>query len=457
MQQQTKLYKLSDINAKNVIAAPMTPKTFIESKVQSKQNYHHNMAFPCSDKEKGGFDLQFPVLLTSSINEITNNGSKSYHFFADVYGTYHKFYEVVRNDVDRMLEATTEMTTPEEFKTLYMSELKKRGKKVEVLEKEYKTVIEDPCCDMNAEMFRYLVTGLLIQDQLVKDREGTELAESMKRLKQCYCDSLDAQKETKKKIYNGIGIIKEFPNPTAKMVDDIVQWQKYATEHQTMAKLNDYSKSPQIHFKILESVPKEDKKGVIVLADYGINKQVLWTTIYNYISDPFRETPINSLEEFEELVYRKGESKSGGKPAFKLLMSIKVVAPSVYWGEGPGKGTIQFKATVLKVSKMIQLRGGARLISPEERDRDHQEAREAMARFELANFDVAGYDHDNHEEHQPQVAEQGATSSLKRSHGTEMDNNDDIDQLIEQDILEQQQQPQKPAAAHRHTKKQKRT
>lgn len=433
MNNTTKHYSLDQINAANVVAAPSSPLTLMENRVQNNQTYHHNMAFPSEKKDdKAGFDLEFPVMLTSSINEVCgDHGERTYHIFGDVFGNYPIAYQKVSSDVDKMLASVMPNTSPSQYKDLLFMEMEKRGKPLDALKKQFKEEVEAPGKLFNEEFFRYLAVGALIMEELAKDTDGMAIYNAMHTLKECYCASLDKQVALKQKIYAGVDIpAKKLSKPSSALVNDIVQWQKLSADHPTMSKKNDYTKSPQIHFKMFGSTLKPDAKMRSDVINIPGTRQVIWTKIYDYITNPYTDKAITTFEEMDHLIYRKGDSMSGNKPAFKLLLSLETVAPSVFWSQLTKVGSIQFKITKLKPSRKIELRGGGRTLGSDEREKDMIASRKAQEKFNLAQYE--------------QEADEPASpsSSLKRSldpfdqQGQWEEEN--LNALIDQDYVEQQ-------------------
>ena len=418
--QPARIYELKQISQENVVASP----NIIASETQNKYNVHHNLAYPCDAKDKGSFELKFPVLITSSIAAtVGDTGYISFHIYADVYGNFHIAYQKVTSDIDKMLASLMANTTAAQYKDLLFIELEKRKIDPALIDERYKELIEVPDKEFNDELFRYIATSFLIDIELLKDKEGSAVAAAMKALKDCYCNDFDskAKQAIKQKIYTGIGIpSKKLQKSSASLVDDIVKWQTLAKNHPTMPSMIDYSKSPQIHFKIMESIPKPETKvrsDAIILSDRG---QVLWAKIYNYM-DNLSGSLMKTYEEFDTLIYRKGENLSLGKTMFNLLQSMKTVAPSVYWGQDVKRGVFQFKVIEAKVFEKIERQSGSRTIPVDERERDIQEAREARERLGLNKPETLKRPHD-----------EAATSPDYYG--------DDMDALIDQDAELQQEE-----------------
>lgn len=425
----TKHYKLQDITATNIVAAPITPQTFMESVVQNNQTYHHNMAYPTDKKEnKAGFDLEFPVMLTSSVNEvISEHGDPTYHVFADVFGNYPIAYGKVVSDVDKMLANVMPNTSPAQLKDLLFLEIEKRDKSVDALKQQYAEEVEATGMTFNEQYFRYLAIGALIMDELAKDTDGMAIYNAMASLKECYCASLDKQPAIKQKIYSGVGIpTKKLPKPSSSLVADIVQWQQVRSDDIFMNKKNDYTKSPQIHSKLFGWTLKGDVKPRSDLISVPGTAYVLSAKVYDYITNPYANKACATYEDIQHLLYRKGDSQSG-KCAFKLLASSEIVAPSVFWSALTQKGVIQFKISKFKPSRKIELHGGGRTLGADERERDMAESRKAQEKFNLALYD--------------EVVEEPGSPALKRSLGQSDQPNwegGDIDALIDQDYASQQ-------------------
>jgi|WetSurMetagenome_2_1015567.scaffolds.fasta_scaffold05215_7 hypothetical protein len=390
MYKAPKLFSLYDINETNCAAAKPTKETFHASTVKSKQQYHHNMCVPGEVEEK--FNIEFPTLISSSINEMTGDDgvSKSYHFFADIYGNYYQHQQTVNNQIDRILSELPANTTPEQLKAHFFASMKKLKKPDQEVQLAYSEEMPVSTKPLTPELFRHIALKILIQDELLKDKVGTDIKNSLIRLFDAYCKSLDTMPDLKEKIYSGIGIPLEMVDQPCRLkMNDIIHYQKHDATNLALAKKIDYTKSPQIALKIMESVPKEDKKkaGQIVLSETG---QVLWTTIYDFASFPRRMTPINTLDEFHTMVYHKGDSANGIKPAFKMMIDVTVTTPSVFWGEVPKSGAIQFKATKLEVNKYIILGGAAKTMSEEEYARKAKKFREASLYYNIDGIATGG-------------------------------------------------------------------
>ena len=423
--QQAKVYAVKDICPEKVVASPI----IIESNTQNKYNVHHNLAYPGDAKDKNEFHLQFPTLTTSPLNATTGDtGHVSLHVYANVYGNYALAYEKVTSDLDKIVARLGAGTSETQYKDLLFLELEKRGVASNDIAEKHKEEIENTGVELNEELFRYLMTGFLIEFELQKDIQGTELAEGMKRLKESYCLDLDskAKQSIKTKIYNGIGIpAKKLQKSSAGLVDDILKWQRLPKNHATMPGLIDYSRSPQIHLKVLESVPKETTKVAADAIFLSANGQVLWARYYNYM-DRANGNRMNTAKEFDILIYRKGDNMQG-KPMFNLFQKVKTVAPSVYWSQAAKRGEFQFKITEGKVFEKIVLSSGSRTIPADERDRDIEEYRAERERLGLGN---------------QQQPEETNKRSFDDSNAVDY-NNVDMDALIQQDNELQQQEMKK--------------
>lgn len=434
----TRIYQLKDISPEKVVASPV----IIETETQNKYNVHHNLAYPQAGdvkNNKNGFELQFPMLITSSVNATTSpeTGYVSFHIYADVYGNYPIAYQKVCMDIDKMLERLGQKTSAIQFKDLLLIELVKKGVSEAAIEARYKVEITNTGKEFTEELFRYLATAFLIDFELLKDEEGTALAQAMKALKECYCTDFDSKSKQviKQKIYAGLDITKKLPKPSSTLVDDIVKWQALPKNDTPMSKLIDYSKSPQIHFKIMESIPKPDVKvrsDAIILSDRG---QVLWAKIYNYM-DNLSGNLMKSYEEFDTIIYRKGENLSLGKSMFNLHQKMKTVAPSVYWSQAAKRGEFQFKVIEAKVFEKIERQGGARTIPADERDRDIQEARASRERLGLGVKQEESVNNNN-KRNQEQVSGNNSPNYYHQDQ-------DDMDALIDQqEDLQQDQKKRK--------------
>lgn len=382
-----KIYQvLKDINSANIVASTK-PSALHSSLVEGATKYHHNMGFPCSEKEKGVFNLVFPQMITSPINETTqkNDGvTKGFPVFGKVYGNYHEMVSSVNRIIDTIIAESglkIDKASPQELEKLFKDSLQKRGRDLSFLEQEFQENVTDTSSVFGEELFRHLLLKILIEDEKVKDVKGYGLERAMIQLKKCYCDSMDSPEnfELKKTILLGIGIsAKELKTPTDKLVEDILEYEDYPTTDPKLAGLVNYTKSPQIHFKLMVSIPKADapKKSPIVVSTTG---QILWTSVYDYLNNPLGKTPITTYEQFNRFLYRAGDTKKG-KNMFELLQSITTSAPSVYWEKG-SKAIIQFKAVVLKIFDLYEIAGFTKTISNEEYQNDLQEAREAMSYY----------------------------------------------------------------------------
>ena len=426
----TKKYNLASINPANIVAAPISPLTFMENVIQNNQTYHHNMAYPTDKKDnKAGFDLEFDVMLTSSINEVTgDHGEYTHHIFGDVFGNYPIAYQKVVSDVDKMLADVMPNTSPSQYQELLFLEIGKRGKPLDALKQQYKEEVEATGMVFNEQYFRYLAIGALIMDELAKDTDGMAVYNAMASLKECYCSSLDKQPTIKQKIYSGVGIpMKKLSKPSSSLVTDIVQWQQLRTDDAFMNKKNDYTKSPQIHFKLFGWDLKGDAKPRSDLIAIPGTRHVISAKIYDYITNPHTDKAVTNYEEMQHLLYRKGDSQSG-KAAFKLLASLETVAPSVFWSALTQKGVIQFKISKFKPSRKIELRGGGRTLGADERERDMIASRKAQEKFNLAIYEQ-------------EVVEEPSSPTNKRNFAQADQQNwddNDIDALINQDYNEQQ-------------------
>lgn len=429
---------LTEINPKNVIASTK-PSALHSSIVQSNQNYHHNMGFPCSEKEKGVFNLVFPQMMTSSINETTGEDgvTKSYPFFGEVYGNYSNSVTLVNTEIDRIIKAgcpDPKNFSDNQFKTLFFEAMAEKKKDKTKMQLELEAILDETAKDMDEELFRYLTLKVLMEDELVKDERGTRLRKAMQELRRCYCEDLDAKhnQELKQKIFLGIGLTpKDVKRPTAEFLPEIIKYQTYPIDHPTMPSLIDYSKSPQLPFKLMVSIPKKDEPKKIMLSNSG---QVLWTTIYDYQNNPLGKVGITTYQQLERFLYRKGESKLG-KSQFKLLQSITTNAPSVYWAKKVG--AIQLKVTVCKIFDLIEFSFGTHALSHEESQRDLQEARESMEYFNLHRQAVDQQNQLQIDYTDPHEIEQNHSHpEVKRDRdGDDQDANgsDDLDQMINED------------------------
>ncbi len=397
MYKAPKLFLLYDIDETSCGAAKPTKETLHSSIVKSKQQYHHNMCVPSDIEEK--FNIEFPTLISSSINEMTGDDgvSKSYHFFADIYGNYYQYQQSVNSHIDRILSELPPNTNPDQLKEHFFASMKKLKKPDSEVQASYNEEMPVSTKPLTPDLFRHIALKILIQDELVKDQVGTKIKNALTRLLDVYCKSLDTMPDLKEKIYGGIGIgLEMVDQPCRLKMNDIIQYPKYEVTNTALAKKIDYTKSPQIAFKLMESVPKEDKKkaGQLVLSETG---QVLWTTIYDFASFPRRMTPIESLDEFHTMIYHKGDSANGIKPAFKMMIDITVTTPSVFWGEVPKSGAIQFKATKLEVNKYIILGGAAKTMSDEEYARKARKFREASLYYNIDGIANNGGDFNDHD------------------------------------------------------------
>jgi hypothetical protein len=396
-----KVFTIADIKPENCIASARK-EDLHENIVQSSQQYHHNMGWPCKPHEKGKFEIRLPVVLTSSVNETTGEDgkTKSYHIYAEIYGNYFQMQSKVASLVEKMLESVTGATTPDQLKTLLMSSLKKASlsKKPDEIEKIYNETMprNQP---LDVDWFRYIGLKVLIDDELLEDKKGTELMKFCRNLKKCYCDSLDSQAELRDKIYNGIGIAPEkLETPSAELVEDIAKWQKYAKDHAIFKNRIDYTKSPQIAIKWMESVPKiggKRKPNAIVLSQKS--GQILWTDVFDFVRHPLRQEEIKTFAELDHFIYRKDDSKNGVKSPFNLMQQIQVTTPSVYWGEKNKIGTFQFKGTRCHITQYITLGRTSSRMSSDEHQKLMMEVREAMEYYgthqqpqENADDDIGG-------------------------------------------------------------------
>lgn len=382
-----RIYQVSeDINPENVIASSK-PHALHDSLVEGSHKFHHNMGFPCSEKEKGIFNLVFPEMITSPINETTQKSdgvTKNYPIFAKVYGNYHEMVSTVNKQIDAILSDAScrdpEKASPQELEKIFCESLTKRGKSETLIGEELKTHVTDSGMEFGIELFRYLMLKVLIEDEKVKDVRGHRLEKAMIQLRKCYCDSMDKPEnaELKKKILLGIGMkANELKTPTDQLVDSILEYEDYPATDLKLAGLVNYTKSPQIHFKLMVSVPKgEQKKNPIVLSSTG---QILWASVYDFQRNPLGKTPITTYEQFNRFVYRAGDTKKG-KNMFELLQSIISTAPSVYWEKG-AKAIIQFKAVTLKIFDVYEIAGFTKTLSNDEYQKDLQGAREAMSYY----------------------------------------------------------------------------
>ena len=414
-----KIYQvLKDINPKNVIASTKAAALY-SSIVQSNQNYHHNMGFPCSDKEKGVFNMSFPQMITSSINETTGEDgvTKSYPFFGEVYGNYNESVKLVNDEIDKIIKVGglhPESSTKEQYTELFLTAMVERKKEKTKMQLELEAGMEETGKEMDDELFRYIALKVLIEDEIVKDQRGTALRKAMEELRRCYCESLDTKEnqDLKQKIFLGIGLtMKDVKKPTTDYLPELIKYQTFPNDHKTMPTLIDYSKGPQLPFKLMVSVPKKEEPKKICLSTTG---QVLWTTIYDYQNNPLGKTGITTYQQLERFIYRKGESKLG-KPQFKLLQAVTTNAPSVYWAKRVG--VIQLKATVCKVFDLIEMSFGSHSLSHEEAMRDLQEARESMEYFNL------------HRQQEQQQQQQQSHNGYEEHHDAdELDQNHSHDQ-----------------------------
>lgn len=376
---------LEDINPENVIASSK-PHALHDSLVEGGHKYHHNMGFPCSEKEKGVFNLVFPEMITSPINETTQKTdgvTKNFPIFAKVYGNYHEMVSTVNKLIDSILSDAScrepEKASPEELEKIFKDSLQKKGKPLSLIESEFNTYVTESSMVFGIELFRYLMLKVLIEDEKVKDVRGNKLEKAMIQLRKCYCDSMDKPEnsELKKKILLGIGMkANELKTPTDQLVDSILEYEDYPATDPKLAGLVNYTKSPQIHFKLMVSVPKEIKKNPIVVSTTG---QVLWASVYDFQRNPLGKTPITTYEQFNRFLYRAGDTKKG-KNMFELLQSIISTAPSVYWEKG-AKAIIQFKAVTLKIFDVYEIAGFTKTLSNDEYQKDLQGAREAMSYY----------------------------------------------------------------------------
>ena len=329
-----KTYKLTDINADNVIAS----ERLASSHWLGIQRYRHLMCRPSQDgegEETDGFAIELPCMKTSAIFEKINDatGDRSYHLFADVYARYETIYQKMSEEVDTILSLSTHDSLCEEFFLTEMNE--KRGYDRGALKWLY-TKATARTQQVDEELFRHLVLSFLIPTELTREAEDAQIYNAMMALKQCYCDSLDNKKNhfIKQQIYEAMGLPVE--EASADHVDDIVQWQHYPRDHPTMAGLIDYRKSPQLIINLLVARSPETER-------------VILTKIHDQQSD----TPITTLEALEPFLYRKADWLSARKDQFMLFIGIVVAAPVVYWYEGNEKASIQFRATKLYIHKKV--------------------------------------------------------------------------------------------------------
>jgi len=333
-----KTYNLTEINADTITASDR----LAESRLEGKQRYHHLMCRPYpedgEDDNKGkmnGFAIEFPCMLTSSIYELVDpiSGDRHYHLFAEVYARYGEIYQRVSEEIDAMLVDCLPELRYEPLLFVEMNE--KRGYKLTLLER---------CCakvgrEVDEELFRHLMLSFLIPTELAKEEDGTKICEGMAALKQTYCDSLDSRENraTKQKIYDAMDLPME--DSTDEHVDDVVQWHRYPHNHPTMANRIDYSKSPQISFKLMVSKPVSPPKQQSGHTPFIIpeTQQVIWTWIHDCISFVGGAPPITNMTELETFLHRKDEWLCGSKEPFKLLQKLVVNTPCVHWFKGNGK------------------------------------------------------------------------------------------------------------------------
>lgn len=424
----TPLYQLADITPEKIV---ISEHKMHEKIVENSQNFHQNLAKAgAKPGEKDAFEVELKPRPTSAINcTVSQAGKMTHHTYVDIFPNHAVAIGKVNFDIDKMLQKVKGEFSPEQYKDLLVIELVKLGHPEDKIEEKYRELLDAIEVPFNDEWFRYVATSFLIHTEHAKDVKGVELDEAMTRLREIYANALDANLTIKKKIYAGIGLpAKLVKESCLSLIDPIQKWQ----EHREVKGLLDYSKSPQMHVKLMEGIPRADakpQKDKIVADPYS--GHLIYTTVIDYVANPNSNSAITTYDALQSSIYRKGDS-ANGKPLFRLMQNLTVTAPSAYWGQKTKRCEIQWKAVKTKITKKEILSSGSRNIRDDERERDLAEARE-MA--EYCNF--------------PDQPTQTEAPSLKRSGQSSPDaqdyndyDNADMDNLIEAQDGYYQEQPQ---------------
>jgi hypothetical protein len=336
--------------------------------------------------------------MTSAITAVANENGKSlsFYIYIDVYGLYDQLYRTVSSHVKKSLQTLPQSASPERLQEELRKFLQVAPKQLGYAEDAVKPQeLEEAIAEFemqaqldeqetgkkrlfSAEVYEEIAIKLLIVHEKKKDVEGVKLVAFCDLLRDCYCKPIDAQPALKKKILSEMGLpvtMADLNQSIAKYIDPIITQSRYPATHETKAKQIDYSKSESIKIKVWESTPQTRPLDKIIISEAG---QVLWTKIYDWVTNPLTREAIKTVQEFENFCYSRGDNKrDGGKPFFKLMQQIDIITPGVYWGQKQ-RGSFQLKASVQKVTQKIVLQGGSRSLGDDEYQRDMQEARDAI-------------------------------------------------------------------------------
>ncbi len=363
------------------------PLRFISSVNKNKQQIHHNFECPADLHVDGKFLVKFPICKSSPINVMVgeNEKDRGYNIHLDIYGNYDVAYAATVSEVDTLLSKFNANTTAKQLEEDLKKVLLEKNFKLE----EITEIMEDNIpgeTEMTGDYYRQVATALIIRQHLATDKVGQDLYDFCVKFRKDYCDWLDANKTDKTKIYDAIGIeSKLVKKPASRCVNHVYNHTKYPEDIKNpLSKKIDYSKSPTINFKIHESVPKADNNTntdkLLIISESG---QAMWSKIYDYVANPLATRPISTYEEFERMLYCKGDSAAGIKSFFKQMVQIDAIAPCVFWGEVQRRGSFQFKIHTMWVSGYIPLTSGVKETTPEELNKTQAKIRKAMAYYNV--------------------------------------------------------------------------
>ena len=300
-----------------------TPRRLTTKRVGDVQSFTHG----CS----GHYQVRLPGLTTSSLLGTSNGDQHYHHLFVDVYAKYDVAYQQVTDKINSILYADN-LTN---LRALLFRSIVNRGYGETMIEQRYREIVTLPGREFTADLFRYIATSCMITGELAKvDPEGKALHDSMHRMKQAYCDSLDLLPNVKEEIYNGIGLCPGLHQPCSLFVDDIVQWSKHPPTH-PLAGLPNYEKPPVIHCCVEDTSSRSE------------TKQTISTRIYDHT-----QTPITTPEEVNRFLYRKATTQT----PFKLKQDIIIKKPAVYWSSLTKKGVFLLRVAKLVISAKIETR-----------------------------------------------------------------------------------------------------
>ena len=381
------MLKKSKITAQNCIPCKTTDeKRFISTVNKNKNQIHHNFVCPTDLQVDGKFHIKFPIAKSGPITVMTSENplDRSYNLHLDIFGNYEEAYNASCVEIDALLSKFNANTTPQQLEDDLLKVLKERGFKLE----EITQIMEDNIpaeTEMTADYYRQVAVAFLICPHLAKDKKGQKLLDFCIQLRKDYCDHLDKHKADKSKIYSLTGIeTKCLKEPASNLVNDIFSRTKHPENDKILPKKIDYSKSPTINFKIHESKPKDTNSNTDKLIQVSESGQVMWSKIYDYVANPHATLPISTYEEFERMIYCKGDSQANIKPYFKQMVQIDAMGCCVFWGEVQRRGSFQFKIATMRVSGYIPFAGGPKETTPEELTKTQEKIRKALAYYNVA-------------------------------------------------------------------------